>query len=91
MRLTYELGHKGSGEYEPVKIKDMPINGYIACVNKLGKLEDLIEDDSEAVGLLFTMSTYQEFLKGNEEYCQITLNREQVAEIARELDILFNT
>lgn len=43
MRLTYELGHKGSSEYEPIKNKDMPINDYITCVNKLGKLEDIFE------------------------------------------------
>ena len=89
MRLTYELGHKGSGEYEPVRHKDMPINNYITCINKLGKLEDLIENDAEALRWLLDM--YQEFLKGNNEYCQITLNREQVAEITREFNILFNT
>jgi len=42
-RLTYELGHKGSGSYEPIQNKDMPVNNYIACVNKLGHLEDLLE------------------------------------------------
>ncbi len=42
-RLTYELGHKGSGSYEPIQNKDMPVNNYITCVNKLGKLEDIFE------------------------------------------------
>lgn len=42
-RLTYELGHKGSGSYEPIQNKDMPANNYITCVNKLGQLEDLLE------------------------------------------------
>lgn len=41
-RLTFELGHIGSKEYEP-KTVDMPINGYIACENELGRLEDLFE------------------------------------------------
>lgn len=42
-RLTYELGHKGSGSYEPIQNKDIPANNYITCINKLGKLEDLEE------------------------------------------------
>lgn len=41
-RLTYELGHKGTGEYEP-NPHNIPISNYISCINKLGKLEDLLE------------------------------------------------
>lgn len=43
-RLTYELGQKGSGHYDTDNSKDMPINMWIACINKLGKLEDLEEE-----------------------------------------------
>ena len=42
-RLTYELGHKGSGHYDTDNSKDMPINMWIACINKLGKIEDIME------------------------------------------------
>lgn len=42
-RYTYELGHKGSGFYEPNKIDSMPINNYFICTNVLGKYEDLLE------------------------------------------------
>ena len=43
MRLTYELGHKGSGEYDTDNTKDMPINNIWKAINKLGKLEDVEE------------------------------------------------
>lgn len=43
MRLTYELGYKGSGEYDTDNTKDMPINNIWKAINKLGKLEDILE------------------------------------------------
>ena len=43
-RFTYELGHKGSGAYEPNRRKDMPVNDYINCVNQLGRIEDVLEE-----------------------------------------------
>lgn len=44
MRLTYELGHKGSGEYDTDNTKDMPVNNIWKAINKLGKLEDIEEE-----------------------------------------------
>lgn len=44
MRLTYELGHKGSGDYDTDNTKDMPINNIWKAINKLGKLEDIEEE-----------------------------------------------
>lgn len=44
MRLTYELGHKGSGEYDTDNTKDMPANNIWKAVNKLGQLEDIEEE-----------------------------------------------
>ena len=67
-RLTYELGYKGSGSYEPIQNKDMPINNYITCVNKLGKIEDLLNSynvkDLDELGKLLEMATtYEELSK----------------------------
>lgn len=52
-RLTYELGHKGSGSYEPIQHKAMPANNYIRCINKLGKLEDLEEEIGCSLEVIF--------------------------------------
>lgn len=42
-RITYELGHKGSGEYDTDNSHDMPANNFIKAINKLGRLEDIEE------------------------------------------------
>ena len=43
MRLTYELGYKGSGEYDTDNTQNMPINNIFKAINKLGRLEDIEE------------------------------------------------
>ena len=44
MRLTYELWHKGSGQYDTDNTNDMPIKNIWKAINKLGKLEDIEEE-----------------------------------------------
>lgn len=42
-RFTYELGHKGSKQYDTNNTNDMPINNIWKAINKLGQLEDIEE------------------------------------------------
>ena len=44
MRLTYELGHGKTGEYDTINDKDMPANNIWKAINKLGQLEDIEEE-----------------------------------------------
>lgn len=44
MRLTYELGHNGSKQYDTDNKNDMPINNIWKAINKLGQLEDIEEE-----------------------------------------------
>ena len=43
-RLTYELGHKGSKEYDVHEDNVMYANSVIHAINKLGQLEDIEEE-----------------------------------------------
>lgn len=43
-RITYELDHKGSGEYDTDNTRNMPANNFIGALNKLGQLEDIEEE-----------------------------------------------
>ena len=44
MRITYELGHKGSKQYDTDNRNDMPVNNIYKAINKLGQLEDIEEE-----------------------------------------------
>lgn len=43
-RITYELGYKGSGEYDTDNTYNMPANNFFKALNKLGQLEDIEEE-----------------------------------------------
>lgn len=70
-RITYELGFKGSGEYDTDNTKDMPVNNFIKAINKLGPLEDREEKFGiDLLLLLDAMSSgiYRMFANGDIKY-----------------------
>ena len=61
MRLTYELGHGKTGEYDTINDKDMPANNIWKAINKLGQLEDIEEELGIDLITLFSQKYEQSY------------------------------
>ena len=90
MRLTYELGHKGSKEYDVHEDNVMYANSVIHAINKLGQLEDIEEDLGVDLNIYLKMTLGTKVFTKNKDMIGLSNHEDGIFE-QRELCYLYSS